>query len=102
MANLKTFTNGTDTYIAESAEDVLTAFKEFTGEDYILDDYGEKDDWWECDPEDFHSIHFEDKTKDFSDKFEILSRKEGYVRAKAKNKYWAEWNGRGFLCSTEF
>ncbi len=102
MDNLKAFTNDTDTYIAKSVDDALAAFKETVGGDYVLDGYGEKDDWWECDPEDYETIHFEDGRMVFPREFEVLERKEYFVMAKARLKDWIVFNGRGFLSSTEF
>ena len=101
---LKVFENDADTYIAYSVEDAMEAFKEMIGDDYVADGYGDADDWSECNLEGYQTILFEDKTEqDFDDAFEVLERSGDYfIRVKAKYKDWIKWNGRGFLCSTEY
>ena len=107
MTELKVFTNGTDTYVANSAEDCLQIWKEQIGDDYVSDGYGEANDWYEEKPDDYFTIFFEDREeKDFprDGSFEVVEThpKGWYIKMKAKNKDWVVWNGRGFLASTEF
>ena len=100
---LKVFIFVTETHVAHSVEDALLVFKEMIGDDYVADGYGEADDWGECNPDGFTTIFFGDERTEFpADRFEVLEKREGYLRIKATYKDWAAWNGRGFLCSTEF
>lgn len=107
MANLMVFTNGIETYVANSIKDCLLIFKEMVGDDYVADGYGESRDWHQESGDDYHTIFFEDReAKDFprDGTFEILEEHpEGrHIRVKAQNRDWILWNGRGFLSSTEF
>ena len=103
---LKAFTNGTETHVAYSIDDALAVFKEIVGDDCVADGYGEAGDWYEADLDAYLTIFFEDKTeKDFvGEGFEIVENEPErfFIRVKAQNKDWVKWNGRGFLCSTEY
>jgi len=58
------FTNGTDTFIAETASDVLTVYEEHTGEPYTYDE-----EWDQLSDDESVDVGFED---DFTVKEELI------------------------------
>lgn len=82
---LEAWTNGYDTYIAESAEAAREAMAAFTGEK--LEDVPELDEWSR-----------RDMRANFTIEFERDHKKERITKTIAE---WIGENGPGFLASTE-
>ena len=101
---MKLFTDGADTYVAETVEEVLKDWRETIGDDYVGDGYGEKSDW--------HIIEDDKPVRIFFDKgheppiipegASMDEDGEFVVTIKATAVAWAKAFPRGFLCSSEY
>lgn len=87
---MKVYTNGTDKVVAESATDAVAVMREFTGE--------EGGEFCEVDPSHEFSIYNE---VDFP-RGGKHSRGCPVGCPTKTAAQWAQDEGRGFLCSTEF
>jgi hypothetical protein len=102
MKKLHVFANDVvDWVVAESPEDADLIMKEYYGGDYEPEEYGEfiqlKDD-------EEITILEEDTliSPQLPDKCTIIEKTEWTRRVKATARAWADCEGRGFLCSTEY
>lgn len=83
---MKVFTNGTDTVVAESIDDVPGAWASSHGVDFF--DEGGDLDYWD---------HVDD------DKVIAICDADGHGTKQTRTaREWADLNGRGLLCSTEW
>ena len=99
---LKAFTNGCDTYIAESLEQAIADWEQLSGEK--RDDY--EDEWSEVSLDNIKRIHVEVLRSGYEFPVPANAKIEPSgdysITAIATLREWAETNGRGFLCSTEY
>ena len=99
MTDLKVFCHGdTDTIVAESIEDAKAVLVEIGS---YMNDY-EEYAWEERKPNELLLINFEDPLKDEWPEGASVVKDNGLFQVTAKIQAWAEWHGRGFLCSTEW
>ena len=99
---LRVWYDGSDTVVAESAEDAAAVWSEFMGAiwDYETagDDYEwvERDDWWVL------SIRFDCDLEDVPEKFRGMpsgTDEGGAIIITATCYEWVKFCGRGWLCS---
>ena len=107
------WTDETETFIAENIEDlekVITAHYGNTYEDATGDESVE-DCFVRIDSEAIQSVFWNSKEDKSLDRLNSISVEDATgnapnsdwdVLVKAKAKDWAEWHGKGFLCSTEY
>ncbi|MHA2064112.1 MAG: hypothetical protein ACXABY_07000 [Candidatus Thorarchaeota archaeon] len=88
MTNLHVFHNDVEWVVAESVEDAPKAMFDTVGATYLDDDL----EWRQLD-DDAEIRIWHDELGRVSD---------GGILVLGTAKVWAEANGRGFLCSTEF
>lgn len=96
--SLHVFTNCEDKYIAESPEEAKAMWKELNkGE--MVEDY-EDDDWYQCKDDEYLNIVFEDEEEPKPPQAMELREHPGTWRATMRQ--WADFNGKGFLCSINY
>ena len=102
------YTNGTDTFVAASFEDLKDVYAEMYGTS-MGDDEVDIDDWSIVEPGTIIAIGIEGQ--DFPPEPNDLPQNatvrksnsvDDFYVVSATAKAWAKQNGRGFLCSTEF
>ena len=100
LMTLKTFCyDGIDTVIAESVEDAKTVLKEMG---CYTEDY-EENEWVELSGNEQLTLTFEDERDDPKwPENATISKHRRAVKITATIENWIKWNGRGFLCSTEW
>ena len=99
---LKVFANDTDWYVATDLDDAIKQWEKDSGEK--IEDY-DRDDWDECDLNVTFKINSEAHISE-----EIVGplgctierEPSGNAIITASLSAWAEHNGRGLLCSTEY
>ena len=89
-----------DTIIAESVEDAKAVMKEMG---CCVDDYYEEDEWAELPGDETLTLTFEDERDEPKwPENAIISKHRKAIRVSATIEKWIKFNGRGFLCSTEW
>jgi len=103
MANMHLYSDGTDTYSAESLENAIELRNYNVSDCYLCDELYEVDDDKDIE------ILFEDEIKEEflpenAVQVEIDPQKNHgfYFSVTAKAKAWAEKSPNSFICSTEF
>jgi hypothetical protein len=101
---MKVFTNGVEWYVAKNRKDLEKVIVDYWGTDEVLQ--AEEDgyyDWHKVNLFKQFIITFEAPLKKYPlfSKIEKIKDWEAY---KVTNflLFWALWNGRGFLCTTEY
>ena len=95
---LHVFTNCEDKYIAESPEEAKAMWKELNkGE--MVEDY-EDDDWYQCKDDEYLNIVIEDAEEPKPPEATEVEQHPGTWRATMRQ--WADFNGKGFLCSINY
>jgi hypothetical protein len=103
MSNLKVFTNDYEWFVAEDKNDLLIVIEKYWGES-MEDMGGDINDWEDLETTELLKISCE--LQDFNpdeypNDWEIWEDGEWcYISATAEE--WANHNGKGFLCSTEY
>ena len=98
----KLFTDGADTYVAETVEEVLDDFRALIGDDYVGEGYGEKSDWYTIEDDKPVRIFFDTGHEPpiIPEGASVEEDGEFVVIIKAPASAWAIAYKRGFLCSS--
>lgn len=102
---LKVFSNEYDWYVATDLDDAIAQWEMHSGEK--ISDYN-REDWAEVNLDQEWKMYYPDDLFDDFDGKNIPAgaiaepNRDGRLTVKATFRDWAEHNGRGFLCSTEY